>query len=823
MRLKQSLPLNPLKHIVRLRRIGYVVLLGLVLLYGAPLWAQLESKEIELGPLAKELDRIERALERVPLTPAGGYDEYALVEWLKLVRSIKDVGRQCVPTGERALEKINKDLVSLGVPAAEEPAEVTKKREALNKEKTEQENRLNRCRVLLLRIERMRPQIIKLQEQLLAQRLFARGPTFFALLKDERLRPAAWVSESRSFVQQHSVLRRLSAPALSILALVLVVALAIGGLLRHQLHDWTLRHRWHKNLSSYLGQSVVTAFAHYAPHLLFSLAAAVFFFVATRQMDPIPFGRLIAYGLPPYFLAATTIHLFLSPFAPAEPFLPVPKNIGTALATRLKVFLLLVFLGYLLFATLLAQRLPEPALLLARSVFAVVFFVNLTWALWLLGRIPGLAKTLWLRAGLLLVLLTALLAELLGYRNLSVWGLRDVVGSLIALGVLMLARRLFRELFDGLDKGHHSWHRRLRQTLALKAGDHFPGLVSMRVITATFLWAAFALALLRIWGLPQATFQRLYSYVADGFTVGSLHVNPARIVLAVVVMTFLLAFSGWIRSRLKRRWIGKTRMERGAREATFKIAGYVGVVIAIVVALAVAGFEFTNLAIIAGALSVGIGFGLQTIVNNFVSGLILLFERPIKTGDWVVVGSTAGYVKHIGMRSTQIQTFDRADVIVPNSDLISNQVTNWMLYEARGRVKVSVGVAYGSDTEKVRDLLLGVVRQHPRVITDGSAPEPNVLFLGFGDSSLDFELRCHIDEIDYRLQVVSDLNFAIDKAFRKHGVEIPFPQRDIHVRNWPAPQKGLPVSQKSRSRKRPSRSSVRGIKTDNPGPPDANE
>ena len=215
----------------------------------------------------------------------------------------------------------------------------------------------------------------------------------------------------------------------------------------------------------------------------------------------------------------------------------------------------------------------------------------------------------------------------------------------------------------------------------------------------------------------------------------------------------------------------------------------------------------------------GIGFGLQSVVNNFVSGLILLFERPIKTGDWIVVGDIEGYVKSIRIRSTQIQTFDRADVIVPNSDLISNPVTNWMLKEARGRIRVPVGVAYGSDTEKVRDILLEVASGHDMVIKDGSAPEPQVRFRGFGDSSLDFELRCHIEHIDNRMLVISDLNFAIDKAFREHGIEIPFPQRDIHVRTWTAPQKGLPTLRKAAPRKRPQ-PAARKAKSK---PPDADD
>jgi potassium efflux system protein len=172
-------------------------------------------------------------------------------------------------------------------------------------------------------------------------------------------------------------------------------------------------------------------------------------------------------------------------------------------------------------------------------------------------------------------------------------------------------------------------------------------------------------------------------------------------------------------------------------------------------------------------------------VNNFISGLILLFERPIKTGDWIMVGNTEGYVKRIRIRSTEIQTFDRADVIVPNSELIAGQVTNWMLHDSRGRARIPVGVAYGSDTQKVKTILEKVAEEHPRVVNDGSTPKPRVLFRGFGESSLDFELRCFIQDIDERLQVVSDLNFAIDAAFRENGIEIPFPQRDVHVRDLP--------------------------------------
>jgi len=249
------------------------------------------------------------------------------------------------------------------------------------------------------------------------------------------------------------------------------------------------------------------------------------------------------------------------------------------------------------------------------------------------------------------------------------------------------------------------------------------------------------------------------------------------------VFAVLLVLNGWFKRKLEKSWLPKTTMTRGARESIATVSGYAGIALAIIIALGVMGVDFTKLAIIAGALSVGIGFGLQNIVNNFISGLILLFERPIKTGDWIVVGDTEGYVKRISIRSTHIQTFDRADVIVPNSELISGKVTNWMLRDKRGRIRVPIGVAYGSDVTRVTELLLQVADEHPKVIKNPAlAPAPAVIFLGFGASSLDFELRCYIEDINDKLRCVSDLNYAIEALFREQQIEIPFPQRDIHLK-----------------------------------------
>jgi small-conductance mechanosensitive channel len=447
--------------------------------------------------------------------------------------------------------------------------------------------------------------------------------------------------------------------------------------------------------------------------------------------------------------------------------------------------MIVILLGFLLVDTLIGSSLPEYALSLARTAIRLAFVINLIWTLWLFKDLRGILKQAWLRFGLSLVLVVALLADLSGYTNLSGWLLRSVFGSLFTIVAILIMARLSSELLEGLEYGRTTWTRKIRSILGLTPEGHITGFFWVRLLVNLGWWSLLILLLIFIWDLSASVVEEISVIFTNGFTIGSLRIIPARIVFALVSLGVLVTLSAWLQGQMRRRWVAKMPMDRGARESMVTMIGYIGVTVAILVTLGIAGIEYANLAIIAGALSLGIGFGLQNIVNNFVSGLILLFERPVKTGDWVVVGDTEGHVKQIRIRATQIETFDRADVIVPNSELISGQVTNWMLHDPRGRARIPVGVAYGSDTQKVKEVLMKVATDHPEVINDGSMPGPVVLFRRFGDSSLDFELRCFISDVDNRLNVVSDLNFAIDAGFRENGIEIPFPQRDLHVKNWP--------------------------------------
>ena len=300
--------------------------------------------------------------------------------------------------------------------------------------------------------------------------------------------------------------------------------------------------------------------------------------------------------------------------------------------------------------------------------------------------------------------------------------------------------------------------------------------------------AGVGLVTLAIWIYAVLIQFQIYDSVAGGvvallgarWSLGAVSLSPGDILVFILALWFSVLLSRLVRFILNEDVLPRVPLPRGVPATISVLTNYVILTVGSLFALAAAGIELSRIAFMAGALGVGIGFGLQNIVSNFVSGLILMFERPIQIGDTIQMGALFGEVRRIGIRSSVVRTFDGAEVIVPNTNLVANEVTNWTLSDRMRRIELPVGVAYGTDPDRVLKILVDVAGRHPEVLKE---PEAAALFFGFGDSSLNFSLRCWTGQFERFLVVRSDLFVAVNHALSEAGIEIPFPQRDLHLRS----------------------------------------
>ncbi len=373
-----------------------------------------------------------------------------------------------------------------------------------------------------------------------------------------------------------------------------------------------------------------------------------------------------------------------------------------------------------------------------------------------------------------LLLAVVLLTQLGGYAALSLRLIEATVDTVFLALFALMALRIAEGAIDLVFHYRPVRESRLVANLGVVAIARFTRLIRVLIGVVTLLY------LLEIWGVFDSIGVAWFELMALEYSIGEFHISVKMVSLVVAVMYVASLFSWFFQAFLEAQVFSGKEIDRGVRDAFKKLGHYSLVLIGFIIAMTMAGIELQNFAILAGAFGIGIGFGLQDIVNNFVSGLILLFERPVKVGDAVIIDGQWGAITKIGMRSTVVETWDRSELIVPNSQMISEKVLNWTLSSNVSRVTVKVGVKYGSDLEKVVDILNRVGVGHPAVVGD---PPPSAIFTEFGDSSINFELRVWVDDIKNRLKLISDLGIEIDRQFRMAGIEIPFPQRDLHLKS----------------------------------------
>jgi potassium efflux system protein len=466
--------------------------------------------------------------------------------------------------------------------------------------------------------------------------------------------------------------------------------------------------------------------------------------------------------------------------------IPVLRLLSPLLEPRLRALLYVLIVFYILEALYLLIRFPP---LVRREIHALIVFSALICFSWFArpsrlrevsasGRNLRIVKIgIWLG---MFLLAFSLAANIFGLVSLAqILGMTALIGGFAGVALYCATRILMLVLATVL---RTDWTQSVLEART-EGVDRWAwralGLCSL------FLWVDAVTRLLTIHDSVMRAASDALSYPI-GF-------QRVRITLGSILSFLFILFAGYALANvatfaLRKFLLARFPFQRGLPFAISKVTYYILLVLVLLIALTNAGMELNKFTLITGALGVGVGFGLQNIVNNFVSGLILLFERPIRVGDTVEIGGLVGRVRRIGARSTTIHTFQDAEVIVPNSDLVAKEVINWTLSSLRRRVDIPIGVAYGSDPERVLSLLIDLVAAHPGVIHN---PKPEAYFLGFGESALNFELRFWTYQEAW-FQLKSDVAVRLVKALREANIEIPFPQRDLHIRSMDVPG-GLPA------------------------------
>lgn len=782
--------------------------------FTAPAQAQQDSFEENADAWRRLLDRVEKEVKEDDVSQER-IDQIRTN--LGILRGEAEVLRD---KASAALEPIRSKLDALGPPPGEaeppEPAAIADQRDEILADISVQTSKLKQIELALSRVNeveataaavvraRQIADILTVSPFPLAPSTIEKAvPEFLLVLRLIAESPVIWLSSLRE--------NELSGYLFFKLAFQLVIAIAIGWGARRLLFHWFGRDAslqnpsYARRLSGAIGEGLANGvvpamvLAAFLPQALGeqSLLSGLFQAVAVTFCIAAIFV-VLASALP---------RAVLAPDLPNWRLLPLtPKN--ARYISRVTPIIAIIFASSAFFFELQPALAKYAAYQTSEEQRSLYLFVsNILEAIGVLclcpaslwradNTAPGMnAQTaaatpqgpwhLWwvLRYLAAALAVVTLLSSLFSYLVLGAQLINSLVISGAIIGGLFLLRGLGREIIGAV----------LRTEL-IRNGI---GLAhSTRKLLKFWIRAAFDLVVLIVgfvlisplWGLPFGDVSRVVLSVLKGVKIGSVTVSPGDVLVAIVVFLVILLITRFVQRLLSEQVLPNTRMDSGVQNSLTAGTGYIGLTIAATLAITTLGLDLSNIAIIAGALSVGIGFGLQNIVNNFVSGLILLIERPIKVGDWIVIGANEGFVKNIKVRATEIETFQRASIIIPNSELVSNAVTNLTHKDRYGRVDVLIGVAYGSDVDQVIDVLMTCLKGHEKVMT---WPEPQVVFQDFADSSLNFEARGFIAQIESRVMVASDLRIAINRAFNEAGIEIPFPQRDVNIKDIDRLEKAL--------------------------------
>ena len=689
----------------------------------------------------------------------------------------------CINNSKKLTDELNTELKSLGENSSSESLEIFKLREELNSEigKTVKNN--FECKELETKYDSLFKLASDKKGELTTERLTEYSFSMLGSINDfPNKLPDIVQRSTNAFNIGSNEKTSLGNWLVGLIASLL--GLVLGFLAKHYSNSWISSKTGPGGKPIYVF-NLISSLNTYLPWML----AGIFGFLTFRNLNldatdwNLPTKASFALFL--VGISNFIFHWLKKENSPGDKLHFIDKKIPKALVKRMRIATAVGIVGLVIFGLRWFIDIPEADLRLPYGITSIALALSLIGILTLAGDFTDLkGRYRFLRIILILACIISILAVITGYINAANYLLFAALATFIAGLFLWILLWCLEQAVDGIINGKTKTSYKLRATLGIRAEETSSELGWLSLLTGLGLWASFGLFLLFVWDFTDRAIPQVKLLATDGFQLSeSTRFVPKNIIIGLFVFAIVLSISVWLKARLERQWLRNIGMDRGSRDAVVTLTGYLGMIIALIMGMTAAGVSFSGLALVAGALSVGIGFGLQNIVNNFISGLILLFERPIHAGDYISVGNVEGTVKRISIRSTEIETMQRSNVIVPNSELISGQVTNWVLHDSFGVVRIPVGVAYGSDTEIVKQLLLEVAHAHPDIVARPNLQQPAVRFVKFGDSSLDFAVVALVKNINRRFDIISDINFEIDKKFRENNIEIPFPQRDIHVRS----------------------------------------
>ena len=800
------LPLVRVPALRRLVLVGVLAVSGILAAYAQP------SKEIraqlEAGKL--ELIQIEAALQRETL------DDKRLADLRARIDPLASLVDEIIQREQPRADEIKARIEKLG-PAPEagkavpESADVARDRADQQQLWREADETLRLSRALALRAEQIREAISERRRQNFTRQILAQGASIISplLWLDVTRAMPAELRASRFILTQwtETVVNNLNWYELIVLVLLALAAMIGLPRARHWMRTGSFGAGKEDTTEGELaaGEEPIAgpsrlgrAFLALRTILLTAVAPAiVLYFVywlfqsfglLAGRADPVM--EAIVSGLA-FVLAMNGLATgLLSPGRPVWRLLEVPDRMATEFWRMIRAVSAIVAVGKVFDAFQVAVVSNLSVSIATRGVFALLVAGALARGLQRSFRASGNeADEAQASGGLLPVRLAAwaavvciAAAALLGFVSLAGFLVSQVVWLTI-LGLVALLALVFIEEVLGVGLSARGLlGRRVRGMTGLAARSLDQVSVLGAGLLRLILFVALGMLALAPWGVDSSNLVGNLRAAFFGFQVGGVTISLSTIVLALALFAFGVLITRAIQNWLDTSYLPHTGLDLGLRNSIRTIFGYVGIVIAAMVALAQLGVSVEKLTLVAGALSVGIGFGLKSIVENFVSGLILLWERPIRVGDWIVIGNEQGTVKRINVRATEIETFDRASLIIPNAEFISGRVKNWMHADRTGRIIIPVNVDYKADPAEVQQLLKDAALAHREVMSE---PPPTVIFKNLGESGLDFELRCFVD-VDAMSVTRSDLLYDIFRRLREARIEVPYPTRRLEITNLAA-------------------------------------